>query len=534
MDARRFEELLSRWVSGDRLAPAEEQSLLDWMENHPDARKELLEDEALDSLLRCWPRLEGTAEDFVRDCLRRAVGEPVDQRERAFAVAVPPIVAIPVPAVRPLKTPGDARRSGRLFAGRASRWVAAMAACSAALLFGTIGWRWLSHGPRAVVTNRPAAPVPEIPAGPSDGSQGPRPEADRTFATLAQSTQAAWETPRTEGDRLAAGLLKLTAGTAELRFDKGTVARLTGPATLELRSGDAVFLKCGSLAARVPPPAVGFLVATPLSRIVDLGTEFDVTVDDSGATRTLVRRGRVSLRAQRGQEELGTPIELAVGALDRAAVSVPDIAAPVLPVTTVARGSEGRFLGRMSANGKTAEFHSPTAFHEFKALTLKQLREAPRRFSEEWPALANGAGKGIKTEPKSAPEREESGLHTAGESHGVKAAPEGTPKHRESPSPNIVRSPPKTDVASGSRGTTGPGKGAGAQSIEVQENGKTIAISDSKESGITVTITELVGGKKKMTEVRAANPAELAKKNPEAHHLYKRYIHAHQKVGKPK
>ena len=139
--------------------------------------------------------------------------------------------------------------------------------------------------------------------------------------------------------------MKLTAGTAELHFDKGSVARLTGPAVLELRSGDEVFLKRGSLTARVPPPAVGFLVATPLSRIVDLGTEFDVAVEDSGATQTLVRQGRVSLRPQRGEEELGTPIELAVGALDRATVSVPDIAASVLPVTTVARGSAGPVPG---------------------------------------------------------------------------------------------------------------------------------------------------------------------------------------------
>ena len=77
---------------------------------------------------------------------------------------------------------------------------------------------------------------------------------------------------------------------------------------LELRSADEVFLRQGSLTARVPPPAVGFFVTTPLARVVDLGTEFDVVVDELGATQTLVRRGRVSLTPQRGQEDLGTPI----------------------------------------------------------------------------------------------------------------------------------------------------------------------------------------------------------------------------------
>ncbi len=359
MDTQLFSELVSRWVSGDRLAPAEQQSLLDWLENHPEARRELLEDETLDSLLHCWPRLEGTAEDFVQDCLRRAAGQRADHHEPVSAVTAPPIVALPVTVVRPPKTADDARRGRRLFAGSAGRWVAAVAGCGAVLVLGAIGWRWLTHGPRAVEMNQPALPLAE--------NQDSRPEPDRTFATLAQSAGAAWETPRSAGDRLAAGVLKLTAGTAELHFDKGSIARLTGPAVLELRNGDEVFLKRGSLAARVPPPAVGFLVATPLSQIVDLGTEFDVVVEDSGVTRTVVRQGRVSLRPQRGQEEFGSPIELAAGALDHATVSVPDIAAAVLPVTTVAHGSQGRFLGRLSANGKTAEFHSRPAFREFRA-----------------------------------------------------------------------------------------------------------------------------------------------------------------------
>ncbi|MGO9113064.1 MAG: hypothetical protein ACLP9L_27850 [Thermoguttaceae bacterium] len=493
MEAQLVEELISRWVSGDRLTPAEERSLLDWLETHPEARNKLLEDEALDSLLRSWPRLEDTAETFVQDCLHRAAGEGTDHRVLVSAVAAPPIIAPPVVLVRPSRIAGDTRPSRILFAGKTGRWVAAMVGCSAALLLGTIGLRWLTREPLAVETNQSAVPIAQ--------DQGLRPETDRAFATLAQSTGAAWETPRSEGDRLAAGFLKLTAGTAELHFDKGSIARLTGPAVLELRNGDEVFLKLGSLTARVPPQAVGFLVATPLSQIVDLGTEFDVIVEDSGATQTLVRQGRVLLSPQRGQEDLGAPIELAAGALDRATISVPNIAASVLPVTTVARGSEGRFLGRLSADGKTAEFHSRTAFREFRALALKQLREAPSQFSQKWPALAAGAAESITAPAKS------------------------TVGHRSSP---------ETDVAAGSHGNLTPGAVADGQTVDVQENGKAISITDSKESGITVTITESVDGKKKMTKVQAADLPELAKKNPEAHHLYGKYFRPRPKNGKPK
>ena len=239
---------------------------------------------------------------------------------------------------------------------------------------------------------------------------------------------------------------------------------------------------------------------------MDLGTEFDVVVEDSGATQTLVRQGRVSLRPQTGQEAWAAPVELAVGTLDRARISVPDVAAAVLPVITVASGSDGRFLGRLSANGKTAEFHSRAAFREFRARALKQLREAPGQFGQKWPALADGAGEDGRVPPKS-------------------------PK---TPAAKGAHSGPGADITSAADASTEPDAVADRRTIEIHENGKTISITDSKESGITVTATESVGGKKKMTEVRAANAAELAKKNPEAHHLYRQYFHPRPKNGKLK
>ncbi len=74
MDAKQYEESASRWVTGDRLAPDEEQDLLDWLESHPDAREALLEDESLDSLLRSGSRLDETAEDFVAGWRAPGVG----------------------------------------------------------------------------------------------------------------------------------------------------------------------------------------------------------------------------------------------------------------------------------------------------------------------------------------------------------------------------------------------------------------------------------------------------------------------------
>lgn len=93
---------------------------------------------------------------------------------------------------------------------------------------------------------------------------------------------------------------------------------------------------------------------------------------------------------------------------------------------------------------------------------------------------------------------------------------------------------PRPDPGAGIHRNVPPAAVADEQTVEAEENGKKVFITDSKESGITVTITESVDGKKKTTKVRAADTAELAKKNPEAHTFYRKYFHPRPKSGKSK
>ncbi|MEZ6118923.1 MAG: FecR domain-containing protein [Pirellulaceae bacterium] len=99
--------------------------------------------------------------------------------------------------------------------------------------------------------------------------------------------------------------MRLTRGVAEVRFDKGTSARLTAPAEVELVSGDEVSLGFGKLTARVPAKATGFTVTTPVGRVVDVGTEFDVSVNESGTTEARVLDGKVLVLPQRKGELAG-------------------------------------------------------------------------------------------------------------------------------------------------------------------------------------------------------------------------------------
>ena len=66
---------------------------------------------------------------------------------------------------------------------------------------------------------------------------------------------------------------------AEIQFRSGANILLEGPATLTISGGNQARLNQGKLVARVPPTASGFQVQTPEARVVDLGTEFAVWVN---------------------------------------------------------------------------------------------------------------------------------------------------------------------------------------------------------------------------------------------------------------
>ena len=244
MDARQYEELASRWVAGDRLAPGEEQFFLEWLEKRSDARTAMLEDETLDSLLLCWSQFGQDGRGFrarlpARGCGRghahsgcrggsaadrRAAGRDIGAARGGTSLSLRRAWQMQRHTT-PFASSGTCHPASFRLHGpfdKAIRWATAVFACCAALVLVAVGWRWLAGGRQPGEENRLASH--------SADSHIPQPEPPGAFATLAKcSARAEWETPHVEGDRLAAGELKLTAGTAELHFDKGTVAGLTGP-----------------------------------------------------------------------------------------------------------------------------------------------------------------------------------------------------------------------------------------------------------------------------------------------------------------
>ncbi len=123
------------------------------------------------------------------------------------------------------------------------------------------------------------------------------------LAKLTTSTDAAWESQRLEpGDSLSKGIYKLTGGYSEITLNNGVRLILEAPIELEIESEDLVRVNHGRLVARVPKPAIGFTVLTPNSEVVDLGTEFGVSVGNNGTSEVHVLDGEVKARPLKQKE----------------------------------------------------------------------------------------------------------------------------------------------------------------------------------------------------------------------------------------
>lgn len=117
-------------------------------------------------------------------------------------------------------------------------------------------------------------------------------------ATLRRSVDVRWPDDAVafrDGDVLPDGLLTLEAGLAEIDFFCGATLIVEGPAALDLESDWSVRVIEGTLRASVPPAARGFVIRAADSEIVDLGTEFAMSVADDNA-QVAVIDGEVEIR----------------------------------------------------------------------------------------------------------------------------------------------------------------------------------------------------------------------------------------------
>jgi len=104
------------------------------------------------------------------------------------------------------------------------------------------------------------------------------------------------QTRRTHAKSYRAGdVFRVTTGKLKLHYTHGTTVVLHSPAAYELISEMKSRMLLGRLTATVSEAGKGFSVLTPQGTVIDLGTEFGVSVDNVGATDVVVFKGEVDV-----------------------------------------------------------------------------------------------------------------------------------------------------------------------------------------------------------------------------------------------
>ena len=108
------------------------------------------------------------------------------------------------------------------------------------------------------------------------------------------------------GQALPCGPIDIESGFLHLQFESKANVILEGRARLELLGRNAARLRWGKAVAHVPDSAKGFILESPEGRIIDLGTQFGVAVDEQGGTELHVLQGlvRTAVRGESGMREL--------------------------------------------------------------------------------------------------------------------------------------------------------------------------------------------------------------------------------------
>jgi Concanavalin A-like lectin/glucanases superfamily len=185
-------------------------------------------------------------------------------------------------------------------------------------------------------------PDTAIAAGPSAAGAPPKLVLSRGFAVVIQLAGAEWEPGESqrpsEGDLLGAGRLVLDSGKMTLGLLSGVTLTLEGPADLELLSIDRVHCRRGKLRTHVPRGAEGFIVTTPGSAVLDLGTEFGLNVDIDGKAHVMVFKGEAEaallnsagapMRSQQVLAQHAFAIDPRRGQIEEAAARPMDFVAP--------------------------------------------------------------------------------------------------------------------------------------------------------------------------------------------------------------
>ena len=134
-----------------------------------------------------------------------------------------------------------------------------------------------------------------------------------SVAVLTQAWGLEWDNPDAAikvGNELPVSSLEFSAGLAQLEFKDGAIVIIEGPAKLQLKGANEAFCHYGKIRAMVPEQASGFQVGTSKLDVVDLGTEFGMSVGENGEIEVVVYEGKVELHIDEAKPGAEPEIEV--------------------------------------------------------------------------------------------------------------------------------------------------------------------------------------------------------------------------------
>ncbi|MEW4564907.1 FecR domain-containing protein [Bremerella sp. JC770] len=157
------------------------------------------------------------------------------------------------------------------------------------VLFWTASQKPIAQGDPPVEVKPPEnPPLPEaVPAA-----------AEMQFMQLAKSRFFGEPRPFAPGDAVALNHdYALVEGSIQLRSRTGAEMIVQAPAVFSVQSAEHVLLKVGECSVYAPEGAQGFRVLTPQAEVVDLGTRFSISVNESGEADVEVIEGAAEVFA---------------------------------------------------------------------------------------------------------------------------------------------------------------------------------------------------------------------------------------------
>lgn len=195
-----------------------------------------------------------------------------------------------------LATSAASRPKRRAFS--TSFWLASALALLVCVLGGWIAFSQISGDS--------ADPALLAGAGDPNERDASREATSHGIALITRLVDVAWEVGQPEfevGDALPPGRFAILSGHAQVEFLCGATVVVEGPAELELESAALARVRSGRLRAHVPPAARGFSLEVDGMKVVDLGTEFGLSVTPEGAN-VQVFDGEVELHRPSDEKRL--------------------------------------------------------------------------------------------------------------------------------------------------------------------------------------------------------------------------------------